>query len=513
MRSASLSRRRFFALAGGAFASTAFGKSKRPPDFAKLASRLRGQLHRPGQSDWDRARILWNSRFDRVRPSAVAEVASIEDVQSVVRFARDNDLRLIARNGRHSFAGDSTADDALIVDVSRLNRVEIDGDSVRVGAGLTLFPLYQALWAQKKAVPAGRCPTVGVTGLTTVGGIGYLTRLHGPTCDSLRAATMVDADGRVVEINNHDNVDLFWALRGAGAGNFGIITSLDLEMVPADMQFTSINYEFPWSSAAKVLTAWQEWAHAAPRSVASLVEMITRAPAQSAPSITVEIVDSGPPAALEKLLADLVAAAGVAPSHIEHSTAHWFTVAGDAYCKGLRPQECQDAEITREGQFPRLSIYVKSDVAAQPWPAAGFEAIVEWLDKRQRDRVLTPDHFSATHNIGKVFIEACDGATNDVARDATAFVHRGGRFITQFQSRWHSGAPQAIADANMEWTNGLFAAVAPYRSGRSYQGYADPALEDWEHAFYGDNLPRLRQIKAKADPDNFFRFSRSIRPA
>lgn len=507
----SLSRRRFLAFAGGALASAAFAAPSHRPDFDKLAARLKGHLHRPGEAHWDRARILWNSRFDRARPYAVAEVATIDDVQNAVRFARDNNLRLLARNGRHSFAGDSTADASLIVDVSRLDSIEIGGDTARVGAGQTLFPLYQTLWSQKRAVPAGRCPTVGITGLATVGGIGYLTRLHGPTCDSLRAAEIVDAEGRVLHADEHENADLFWALRGAGAGNFGIITSLTLALVPVDQQFTSVNYDFPWNHAAKVLTAWQEWAHSAPRRVASLVELITRSPKHGTPSIKVEIVGSGDPAVLEPLLAELIGAIGVAPSNVERSTAPWFTIAGDAYCKGLRPQECQDAEITREGKFPRLSIYVKSDISSKPWPTPGFEAIVQWLDKRQHDRVLTPEHFSDTHNIGKVFIEACDGATNDVAREATAFVHRGSRFITQFQSRWAGNAPHATADANIEWTNALFSAVAPYRSGMSYQGYADPMLAGWEHAYYGDNLERLRGIKARYDPQNFFKFARSIR--
>ncbi|HJT18197.1 MAG TPA: BBE domain-containing protein, partial [Thermoanaerobaculia bacterium] len=201
---------------------------------------------------------------------------------------------------------------------------------------------------------------------------------------------------------------------------------------------------------------------------------------------------------------------GVAPIHTDAATAAWFTVAGDAYCKGLRPQECRDAELSREGKLPRLAFYAKSDVASQPWPAAAFETIVEWLERRQRDRVLTPENFAPTHNIGKVFLEACDGATNDIARDAAAFPHRSARFITQFQTRWSAGAPASTIDANIAWTNGLYDAVAPYRSGMAYLGYADPLLADWQRAYFGDNLRRLRAIKAKYDPQNFFRFARSI---
>ena len=443
----------------------------------------------------------------------MVEVADADDVQKVVRFARDHDLQLIARNGRHSFAGLSTADDVVIVDVSRLNGMEISGDTARMGAGMTLLPAYRELWAHKKAIAGGRCPTVGLTGLATVGGIGYLTRLHGPTCDSLLGAEVVGADGKVLRVDTNENPDLLWALRGAGSGSFGVITSLTMRLVPVDMSFTSFDCEFLWSAAPKVLMAWQEWAHAAPRNVATLVEMITQAPQKEQPRISVEILHAGEPAEAKRLLAQLMDAIGVAPTHTEESTASWVAAAGDAYCKGLRPQECQDAEVSSEGQLPRLTIYVKSDVASGAWPREGFDRILEWLEKRQRDRVLTPEHFVPAHNIGKVFIEACDGATNDVPSDASAFVHRGGRFITQFQGRWHAAAPQSTAAANLEWVGGMYDAVAPYRSGMCYQGYIDPAVADWERAYYGDNIARLRRIKSKYDPDNFFRFARSIRPA
>jgi FAD/FMN-containing dehydrogenase len=115
--------------------------------------------------------------------------------------------------------------------------------------------------------------------------------------------------------------------------------------------------------------------------------------------------------------------------------------------------------------------------------------------------------------VGKVILEACDGAVNDVPEDATAYVHRAGRFFSQYQARWRAGAPEATVSANLAWANGLYSAIAPYRSGFAYQDYIDPELPDWEHAYYGANLPRLRNIKSRYDPDNFFSFARSIPPA
>jgi len=469
----------------------------------KLASQLGGRLFVPSSPGWDRASVLWNSRFDDVRPRAVAEVVDAGDVQTAVRFARDHGLQVIARNGRHSFGGYCTAADALVVDVSRLNGVEVGSGTAKVGAGLTLLPLYRALWPHRMAIPGGTCPTVGVTGLTTGGGIGVLTRRHGLTCDALVAAELIDAEGRLLRVSETEHADLLWALRGAGAGSFGVITSLTFRLVPVDMLFISVELEFPWSKAVDVLAAWQEWIHAAPRNVASDVVLVTRSPREGTPAITVEVVYAGNPKQVKPLLAEL----GVKPAHVTSSTSPFVTSISDAYCKGLRPAECRDAEISRAGKLPRLAFYAKTDVASAAWPRAGFDMLVHWMETRQRDRVLTPARFSDTHDVGKILIEACDGAVNDLSPNATAYVHRGSRFVSQYQARWRAGAAE---QPNLEWADELYGAIAPYRSGMAYQDYIDPGLSDWQHAYYGENLPRLRRVKSAYDPDDFFHFARSI---
>jgi len=134
------------------------------------------------------------------------------------------------------------------------------------------------------------------------------------------------------------------------------------------------------------------------------------------------------------------------------------------------------------------------------------------MERRQRDRVLTPRDFSPAHTVGKLIIEPADGAVNSIPPDATAFVHRDSLFDIQYQARWRRGAPKHVADANIEWTNDLYERTRPYRSGFAYQDYIDPELEDWQRAYYGANLDRLRRVKAKHDPDNLFRFAQSIPP-
>jgi FAD/FMN-containing dehydrogenase len=185
----------------------------------------------------------------------------------------------------------------------------------------------------------------------------------------------------------------------------------------------------------------------------------------------------------------------------------------DFYCKGLRPKECTLADKSAAGKFRRSALHSKSDVASRPWPRGGLSRLIEWIEKRQRDRTLTPHDFSSAQTVGKVLIEAADGAVNSIAPDATAFVHRNNLFVAQYQARWRSNSPQEVVAANLDWADGLYAAVKPYRSGFAYQNYIDANLEDWEHAYYGANLARLREVKSKYDPDNFFRFAQSITPA
>jgi FAD/FMN-containing dehydrogenase len=485
-----------------------------PADLRDLASALRGRLLLPGARGYDPARLVWNSRFDDARPVAIARVADRADVRTAVDFARDHGLRATARNGAHSFACYSTGD-GLIVDVSRLDGVQIQAgrERARLGAGATVLPTYQALWRQRRAISGGTCPTVGVTGLTAGGGLGVLSRRYGLTCDRLLGVEIVTADGRLRRASGRENSDLYWATRGGGGGNFGIITSLTFAPVPVDNPFTHAEYVFPWRASERLLAAWQDWLPTSPRETWSAVEMLTQDPRQAAsPTIELEIVHAGTEPQTRAVAADLLGAVGVAPLAEDIHSGPFVDEEHDFYCKGLRPSECAIAGKSPAGEFPRAALYAKSDVASGPWPAEGLATLVDGMRRRQDDRTLTPREFNPAHTVGKLIIEAADGAVNSIAPDATAFVHRGSLFVIQYQARWRHHAPREVADANIEWTHDLYGRTKPYRSGSAYQDYIDPELDDWERAYYGANLPRLRRVKAKYDPDDFFRFAQSIPP-
>ncbi len=521
----SIDRRKFLkqgASIAGAFAGvhllgasgTAAARDPRPADLRELAGALKGKVILPHSRDYRAARLVWNSRFDYARPAAVVRAADAADAQTVVDFARAHGRRLIVRGGGHSFAGYSTGD-GLVLDLSALTSVKFGshGEVARLGAGGTTLSTYRGLWRRKMAISGGTCPTVGISGLTCGGGLGVLSRRHGLTSDNLRAVEMVTANGRLVRASRNENADLFWATQGGGGGNFGIITALTFALVPVDMPFTHLEYQFPWTAAEDVVAAWQDWLPGSPHKTWSAVELTTQAPgARVSPVIAIEVVHAGPERDARAAVAELLDAVGVAPTSQSSDSGPFFDTEYSFYCKGLRPKECTLAEKSAAGAYPRSALYSKSDVASGPWARAGLSKLTEWIEKRQRDRTLTPHNFSPAHTIGKVLIEAADGAVNSIRPDATAFVHRNNLFVAQYQARWRTGSPREVVEANLEWADGLYAAIKPYRSGAAYQNYIDADLGNWQHAYYGANLARLRKVKSKYDSHNFFRFAQSIPP-
>ncbi|MHB8631054.1 MAG: FAD-binding oxidoreductase, partial [Candidatus Limnocylindria bacterium] len=213
-------------------ATAAPAPSPGPPDWQALGARLRGTLVRTGDSAYDSARLLYNTRFDGLRPQAIARCASVADVQACIEFARRNGIAIAARSGGHSYGGWSGGP-GLVVDVAGLASIDVRGDTAAIGAGVRLADAYAAVGARGRGIAAGSCPTVGIAGLTLGGGLGVLSRAWGLTCDSVVSVDLVTADGTVRTADAQRDPELFWALRGGGGGNFGIVTSFTLRTRPS----------------------------------------------------------------------------------------------------------------------------------------------------------------------------------------------------------------------------------------------------------------------------------------
>src|SRR5918992_1830028 len=191
-----------------------------------LRSAVRGPVLLPRTPGYDARRLVYNTRFDGLRPDAVVLPLDTRDVQAVVRWADRFDIRLVPRSGGHSYGGYSTAEKGVVVDLRRLRGVRVADGRATVGPATQLIDVYARLARRGLLVPAGSCPSVGIGGLALGGGHGLSGRRFGLTSDNLVAATIVTADGRARRVDEDTNEDLYWACRGGGGGNFGIVTSL-----------------------------------------------------------------------------------------------------------------------------------------------------------------------------------------------------------------------------------------------------------------------------------------------
>ncbi len=214
------------------------------PEWGSLEGAIEGEVGLPGSPTYHALRPPFNARFHGVEPKAVVSCAIPQDVTEVIGFVLRHGEDLAVRAGGHSFGGHSSTR-GVLVDVTPMRTVTVSDDLATVGAGASLGEVYGALQEQGVTIPGGTCPSVGVSGLTLGGGLGILGRTYGVTSDSLVGAEIVLADGRVVTCDEHHEEDLFWALRGAGCGNFGVVTSLVFRPVPAP-EATNLHLSWPF---------------------------------------------------------------------------------------------------------------------------------------------------------------------------------------------------------------------------------------------------------------------------
>ena len=447
---------------------------------------LTGRVVRPGQADYDAARLGENVRF-APSPAAVVFCRSAEDVVHAVGWARTNHVPLRVRAGRHSYEGISAADGVLVVDVSQMNSIRLDasGKTTTVGAGARLLEVYEALWPSRVTVPGGSCATVGIAGLTLGGGYGLLARALGLTCDSLLGVEMVLADGRTVRASATQRPDLFWACRGGG-GSFGVATEFTFQAHPVD-RVSVYHITWDWADLGAVLRAWQAWAPGADTRLTCILKLMSL----RAGTLVSTGQFLGPASELSALLKPLRAAGSPLDVSVEAmdylDAVHTFA--------GLKSGSPHLA-VHASGGLPCFK--GSSDYAARPLGP---------------DAVAVIRHFLATAPASGnlVQMENYGGAIAHVPSGATAFPHRAGLLYgLQYQAYWKqtSAGPENIA-----WVSGFRRAMQPFVTGGAYSNYADLGVADWPTAYYGSNLARLQRVKARYDPANLIHFPQSISPA
>ncbi|QFZ24162.1 FAD-binding oxidoreductase [Saccharothrix syringae] len=439
----------------------------RPPRWARLRARLSGALLLPGDDGYDTARLPYNSLYDHHLPAAVARCARPEDVQHCLEEARRSGVRVAARSGGHSYAAHSTPHEGLVVDLAPMSRVEVRPDgTIAVGAGARLRDIYAALTAAGRCLPLGNCPSVGISGLTLGGGFNWLERTFGLTCDRLRSARVVTADGRLLTASPDREPDLFWALRGGGGGNFGVVTSFEFATVPAPELLTVFRVRFPAGAAADVLGAWQPWGAAVPEAVSSTCVVL--------PDGSVDLTGCAvaPAAALRaevaRLLADVGARAPLEDAEVDYPTA---------------------IGVMSVDQLPRDAFRGSSRIADRSWtdPAAVAGTL------RGREGVL-------------LIANALGGAVDRPSPTDTAYPHRGA--VTSLQPFAQVGA--LPAERVTREVDEVQRELARLVGTGTYVNYLDPLQEDWAATAYRHNLPRLRRVARRYDPDRVLLFPQSV---
>lgn len=465
------------------------GSIRQPGAWQALRESLDGAVVLPEDEAYDTARRLFNGRFEHLRPAAVAYPEHAGDVAECLALARRSGVPVAVRSGGHSYAGWSSGTGRLVVDVGRMARVDVAARTATVGAGARLGVVYDRLAAHGATVLAGTCPTVGIAGLTLGGGHGVMSRAYGLTCDNLVRATLVTAEGRELVCDDEHEPELFWALRGAGGGTFGVVTGLELRTHPTGPT-ASADLAWAWRDARRVLAAWQQWVPSLPDHVWTALRLQRTA---DGPTVSVTVFSLGDRDELEGLVDRLP---GGAADVVVREEPH-----ADAMRRlGGEPAAEQDA-----GPDAHPHYYdVRSQFFPRPLPSAGVEAATRAVE-------------AAGPGIEAVVaLVALGGATNRVPPGRTAFVHRDSLFLVQHEAYWTPSAlrgPAEVAAAERaagDWLGSVHDVLRPYASGEAYQNVPDPRLPDAERAYYGDAVPRLRRVRHRLDPDGVLSRPRTI---
>jgi FAD/FMN-containing dehydrogenase len=457
-------------------------------ELAAIQRAIAGQVILPDSAEYEEVRKPAFGQYADIRPTAVVRCRTPADVVEAIAHAREVGLPIAVRSGGHCLAGCSTTR-GLVIDLSSLGSVELHGAVATIGAGATLGAIYGRLEGEGQTIAAGSCPTVGIAGLTLGGGLGILGRTYGLTSDQLVEAQVVLADGRVVDCDAERYDDLFWALRGAGAGRFGVVTRFVFRTVPAP-ELTCFRLGWPLSAAKAVLEAWQAWAPEAPNELAASLLLNSFSDADRPPAVTLFGTSLGTKSETVGLVDQLAARAGTDPvsSSLEllpYAAARQFLAEN---APGLEQPGTAAEELSPD------VIFNKSEFFRERFSR---DAVEELLDHFAADRA---------HGQGRELdFTPWGGAYNTVQPHETAFVHRKERFLLKHAVILDATASSRHRDEARTWLTRSWALAHRHGSGGVFPNFADPDLDPWAPAYHRGNRNRLLEIKARYDPADVFR--------
>lgn len=449
----------------------------------ELRTRLSGDVIAPDDPGYDEARALHNAMIDK-RPAVIARCGSPADVACALEFARTSNLVVAVRGGGHNGPGFGTVEAGLVIDLSPLNRIEVDPDrrTAKVAGGATWAQVDAATHPHGLATPSGIISSTGVGGLTLGGGHGYLSRKHGLTIDNLLEAEVVLADGREVTASESQHPDLFWALRGGG-GNFGVVTSFTFRLHPVQSVSCGVT-AWPVSATADILGWYRNFLPAQDEDMYGFFATMTVPPTPAFPEAF----------------------------HMHKACAVMWCYTGDP---------AHAAEVFEPVRQMQPAYY---GIGEAPYPAlqSSFDALypkgLQWYWRGDFIRTISDDAVAAHARFSEelptmhstMHLYPVDGAVNRVGQTDTAWAYRD---VTFSQVIAGVDPDPAKAETLKRWSGDYWNAIHPHAAGGAYVNFMMEEGQERVRATYGPNYRRLTEIKAEYDPRNVFHINQNIRPA
>jgi hypothetical protein len=503
-----LDRRHFLTLSSAAALATVAGCQFSPAhslpeaaDWQQLKANFAGQLLFPADAGFSRFYKAANSRFDTIIPAVIARCANTADVQQILAFARRFQLPITGRSGGHNYAGYSSTkgillDLALMADI----QLEPEEDTAWIGAGAKLGDIYDQLSQKGRSIPGGSCVGVGIAGLTQGGGFGIADRLYGLTCDALLEAELVTMDGEIVRCNEQQNTDLFWALRGGGGGQFGIVTRFKFQTF-ATADILSCHAYFALKDALPVLILWQHWSRQLPEALWSQAALWWSGEQGHEPQLQIRVISLGQIKLLQQQWVNWLRRLPVQPVE-QDVVLHNYREYMLTDCAGLEMPECKLPHQSEQAKLKRVAMAGCSDFFNKVISRAGLEALLGQVQQRQQQGLS-----------GGILLTLMGGAITSIPSEQTAFAHRDALFSAQYLVSRPVGSSEAELKRAALWVNQMRTVMQPYSTGGAYLNYTDALIKNWPEAYYGTHYEKLQQLKSRYDPEQLLRFAQGIKPA
>ena len=441
----------------------------------RFLAAFQGEVIQPGDAGYETARRIWNASIDK-RPGIIARCSGVADVVAAVNFARENELLVAVRGGGHNVAGRALCEDGIVIDLSSMKGIRVDARhrTARVQGGATLGDVDRETHVFGLAVPVGVVSRTGIAGLTLGGGVGWLVRKYGLTCDNVISFDIVTADGKAQVASANENGDLFWALRGGG-GNFGVVTSFEFRAHPVSTVLGGLII-YPRDRAEEVLRFFRDFTQSAPEELTAYAALVHTP--DGIPAIAVIACYCGDVTEGEEVLKPL-------------------RTFSSPLVDMIQPMPFPQMQTVLDGAFPEGNYNYWKSTFLRELSNDAIGVLVEHANR-------------ATSPLTGVGIEYYGGAASRVGVSETAFAQRQAQYNVGILAQW---TDPGESERHIKWARELSDSISPFSSGAYFLNFLGEEGGDTIRAAFGSNYDRLMAVKKKYDPTNFFRLNQNIKPA